>query len=309
MLSRQRRYIKSICLLPKILSTSCWKSSKHEGCSVIILSNKQFPIIFDHFVYGSSMVFPLTLCTRQKAPFAAKVFENRSGLVCVTSSTTILPARRIARFIYDCADMAGWQQRLAQEEAMPAQSPALESSPPSASHRYYHIIISPNSRNTLNQGDVGQNKDRLSMGRWKLATTSLSECERTVAAKTAQDRKGAGRGGRIVTKAALLLLLLWYQNPGTKVKYFSVCCGKRCGPGCSSWFGFLPLPFPSPLSPARCLSCHCGCGMLETQCTEREPKLNFPWHRCRIVGPGGRRAEAGSGDGARACAPTSSNLQ
>lgn len=76
--------------------------------------------------------------------------------------------------------------------------------------------------------------------------------------------------------------MLQLNKSGT---FFSSLRWKSARVRCSSCFGFLPRPSAT----ARHLSCHCGCGMLETQWNKREPKLHFPWHQSGIVGPGGRR--------------------
>lgn len=134
---------------------------------------------------------------------------------------------------------------------MSAQSVVLYSSLPSASHWSYHIIISPNSRKSLKHCDVGRKQGCEMNGSMKAGdNSSLWMCEIW------------DRGKSIVTNSEFLLFLLWYSK--TKVKHFSRCSGKPLGWVCSSCFSFLP----HPSHPARRLSCHCRCGMLETQWTQ-----------------------------------------
>lgn len=144
----------------------------------------------------------------------------------------------------------GVQQQTWSEE-MSAQSVVLYSSLLSASHWYYHIIISPNSMKSLNHCDVGRKQGHEMNGSVKAGDNNSSLWMWAI----------WDRGKSIVTNSEFLLLLLRYSK--TKVKHFSRCNGKPLGWVCSSCFGFLP----HPSHPARRLSCHCGCGMLETQWT------------------------------------------
>lgn len=169
---------------------------------------------------------------------------------------------------------------------------------PSASQCYYHIITSPKRRKSL-KSLWSRQKERT---HFESLNENWQQQQRQHLSVNVRRQRETLYRGKALWQSVLVVIVMLQQDKSET--FFSLCDGKTARFRCSSCFGFLP----HPSAPARRLSCHCGCGMLETQWNKREPKLHFPWHQSGIVGPGGRRCGVRE-NSTGAFAPTAKSLQ